>query len=166
MTDSSGRFALPFLEPGQAQKELFHNEALAAVDALVHAAAQAIGSATPPASPAIGQCWTLGASPTGAWAGHGGALAAWTAGGWRFVGPVPGMLVWSIADGVHARWSGSAWIVGSVAATDVRVGGLQVLGARQAAIAPPAAGATIDAEARATIGAILAAMRSHGLIDT
>ena len=166
MTETSGRFALPFLEPGQAQKELFHNEAVAALDALVHAAAQAIGTTTPPTSPAIGQCWALGASPSGAWSGHGGALAAWTAGGWRFLVPVPGMLVWSIADAVHARWSGTAWTVGSVAATDVKIGGLQVIGARTAAIAAPSGGTTVDAEARSAIGAVLAALRSHGLIAT
>ncbi len=166
MTDSSGRFALPFLEPGQAQKELFHNEALTAIDALVHAAAQAIGATTPPTSPAIGQCWTLGTSPSGAWAGHGGALAAWTAGGWRFVAPTPGMLVWSIADGVHARWSGSAWIVGSIAAAEVKVGGLKVLGARQSAIAGPTGGTTTDTEARAAIAVVLSALRSHGLVAT
>jgi hypothetical protein len=29
MADTTPRFALPFILPGQAQKELFHNEALA-----------------------------------------------------------------------------------------------------------------------------------------
>ena len=164
MTETSARFALPLLEPGQAQKELFHNEAVAAIDVLVHAAAQAIGSTTPPTSPTIGQCWALGASPTGAWSGHPGALAAWTAGGWRFLAPVSGMLVWSIADGVHAQWSGTAWTVGSIAASEVRIAGLKVLGARQAAIAAPSGGATTDAEARTAISAMLAALRSHGLI--
>jgi hypothetical protein len=38
MTERSARFGLPFILPGQAQKEVFHNEALAALDGLVHAA--------------------------------------------------------------------------------------------------------------------------------
>ena len=32
MTERSTRFALPFILPGQAQKEAFHNEAVAAID--------------------------------------------------------------------------------------------------------------------------------------
>ena len=33
--DSTARLALPFLAPGQAQKELYHNEALSRLDLLV-----------------------------------------------------------------------------------------------------------------------------------
>ena len=42
----------------------------------------------PPASPAIGACYIVGTSPTGAWSGHALALAGYTAGGWRFVAPI------------------------------------------------------------------------------
>mgnify|MGYP006199852597 CR=1 FL=1 len=34
MSDATARFALPFILPGQAQKELFHNEALTRLEAL------------------------------------------------------------------------------------------------------------------------------------
>jgi hypothetical protein len=47
----------------------------------------------------------------------------------------------------------------------VFIRGEQVVGARQAAIATPAGGATVDAEGRASITQILAALRQHGLID-
>lgn len=46
------------------------------------------------------------------------------------------------------------------------VGGTQVVGAQQVAIPDAAGGATVDAEARAAINALLAAARLHGLIDT
>ena len=37
MSDATARLALPFIAPGQAQKELFHNEALTRIDALLQA---------------------------------------------------------------------------------------------------------------------------------
>lgn len=36
--ETTARLGLPLLAPGQAQKELFHNEALALVDAATQAA--------------------------------------------------------------------------------------------------------------------------------
>jgi len=44
------------------------------------------------------------------------------------------------------------------------IGGEAVLGARQGAIAEPDGGSVVDTQARATLGAILAALRSHGLV--
>ena len=46
----------------------------------------------------------------------------------------------------------------------LNIGGQQVVGARGAAIAAPAGGTAVDVEGRAAISAILAALRSHGLI--
>jgi hypothetical protein len=161
---TTARLALPLIEPGQAQKEMTHNEALATIDAALHAGVVDIGGDAPPAAPAAGQCWIVGAAPTGVWAGHPLALASWTAGGWRFVRPVEGMAVWSVADGVVARFVGGRWEKGVVRAGVLRVAGEQVVGARQAAIPAPTGGSVADLEARATIGNILTALRSHGLI--
>lgn len=166
MADMSARFGLPFIQAGQAQKEIFHNEALALVDAALHPVAQAAGDNDPPSSPGPGECWIVGASPSGDWSGQAGAIAAWTGGGWRFVVPKPGMLVWVIADGLWARRTDSGWLIGDIAAASFSVAGEQVVGAQQAAIGDPAGGATIDAEARAALAALLAAARAHGLIAT
>ena len=70
--NATARFALPLLHAGQAQKELFHNEALVLADGLLQPCVEALGLDTPPPSPAPGQCWIVGDSPTGAWAGFGG----------------------------------------------------------------------------------------------
>lgn len=166
MADTSSRFALPYLQPGQAQKEVFHNEALTTCDLLLHAAVQAAGLNAPPASPTPGQCWIVGNSPTGAWAGQAGTIAGWSEGGWRFIAPLEGMVAWLVDEQVWARRGASGWIVGDVPALAISVAGVQVVGARQPAIASPSGGATIDAEARAALSSLLAAARAHGLIAT
>lgn len=162
--DETARLGLPLLAAGQAQKEMTVNEALTRLDLLTQASVVAVGVDAPPAAPVAGQAWVVGPAPTGAWSGRAWALAGWTDGGWRFVAPAPGMAVWSEADGCTARWDGSAWTIGHVAGVGLWIGGARVVGARGPAIAAPAGGATIDAEARGTIAAILAALTTHGLI--
>ena len=165
MSETTARFALPLILPGQAQKELFHNEALAAIDAALHPAVEGAPLADPPPVPAPGTCWLVGAAPTGAWAGRAGSLAVWTSGGWRFVAPQPGMCAWDKAAGVARRWTGSDWSGGEVAAAAILVAGQQVVGERQPAVPSPSGGTTIDVEARAAIDALTVALRTHGLIE-
>ena len=162
--DASARLAMPLLKPGQAQKEMVHNEAIAILDLLVQPSVVAAGLDTPPGSPGEGQCWIIGTAPTGVWAGHAASLAGWTTGGWRFAAPFDGITVWSVADSLFARYSGGAWTLGDMVAARVTIGGEQVIGARRPAIADPAAGSVIDVESRAALTAVLAAMRAHGLI--
>lgn len=164
--DTSVRLGLALLQAGQAQKELSHNEALTLLDVAVQAAVEAVGLDTPPPAPTAGACWIVGAAPSGAWAGRAQALAGWTSGGWRFVDARDGMTAWSLADGAFARFAGGAWSVGLVTGTHLVLGGNAVVGSRQPAIAGPAGGATVDAEVRAAVGAILSALCAHGLIAT
>lgn len=166
MPDATARFALPLIAPGQAQKELFHNEALARVDALVQASVVAVSVNDPPVAPGPGQCWIVGDAPSGAWAGQPHALAVWTDGGWRMIAPLAGMVAWSVADGVFARFDGAVWSLGDVVARRLRVGGVPVVGLQQPQISAPLGGTTVDGEARAALSAILAALRAHGLIAT
>lgn len=165
MTDATARFALPFLTSGQAQKELFHNEALARIDALLLPVAESVLLDTPPATPAAGQCWVVGSAPSGDWAGHARAIAAWTDDGWRFVAPRAGMRVWSLADTLPAMFDGAAWVLGGIHVRQLIVDGVPVVGTQQPAIADPAGGTAPDMAARTAISAILAALRAHGLID-
>ncbi len=164
MTERSTRFGLPFILPGQAQKEVFHNEALAALDGLVHPAVKGTAAA-PPANPDEGACWIVAAGASGDWAGQAGRLALRTAGGWRFLPPVPGMSVWDEGAG-HARfWSGTAWSDGKLPVAGIVVAGKQVVGTRLAAVPTPSGGTTIDVEARATVAALIVALKTHGLTD-
>lgn len=166
MTDQSPRWAFALLQPGQAQKELFHNEAIVAIDLITQAVVLGVGIDVPPTDPAIGGCWIVGDAPTGAWAAHAGALAGWTEGGWRFVTPREGMQVWVASQSVPARFSATGWRVGPVECASVTVEGQQVVGGRQPAISPPSGGAVTDVEARAAITRILEMARAHGLIES
>jgi len=163
--DTSARLAFPLLAAGQAQKEMTVNEALALIDIAVQASAVAGGIDTPPEAPAAGQCWIVGDSPDGAWSGHAGMLAGWTADGWRFATPVEGMAVWVSADIMVWRYIGGTWQAGVLNGHRVSIDGVQVVGPRTVAIGDPEGGAVADAEARAAVAAILAALRSHGLIE-
>ena len=160
------RLVLPFIVPGQAQKDLFHNESLQLLDAVVAAAVEGLPQAAPPASPAVGSCYIVASSPSGDWAGQAGKLAAYTSGGWRFVAPCDGMTAIVRSSGSTAVYRNGSWEIGKLRGSEVMVDGTKVVGARGAAIASPTGGAIADAEARTAIGQILAAMRGHGLIET
>jgi hypothetical protein len=164
MSETSARLGLPLLQPGQAQKELTHNEALTLLDLAVQAGVVAVGVNAPPPSPVAGQAWVVGSAPTGAWSGHAQALAGWTEGGWRFVAGREGMAVWSIADGREARFVDGAWRIGMLTGSWVTIDGIRVVGPQRAAITGPISGSVVDAEARVAIDAMLAALRAHGLI--
>lgn len=164
MIDTTDRLALPLLATGQAQKEATHNEALARADMLIQPVVQAVAPTSVPLSPLIGQCWIVGAGATGAWLGHDGGIACWTSGGWRFADSFPGMCAWNIATASFAQRGASGWTIGISNANQYHVNDVQVLGIRQPAIPNPSVGAVIDAESRVALGAILASLRTHGLI--
>jgi Protein of unknown function (DUF2793) len=164
MTDTTDRLSLPLLATGQAQKEATHNEALTIADMLVQPVIQSIAPANPPTNPTLGQCWIVGTGASGVWAGQDGAIAGWTAGGWRFATPFPGMTAWNLATGLSVRRAASSWIEGESNATVYKVNNIQVLTARQPAITSPVGGSVADSEGRLAISAILATLRTHGLI--
>ena len=151
---------------GQAQKELAHNEALQILDCVAAASVEEPPRNDPPASAEEGVTYIIGSAPTGVWSGKAGQLANMSAGGWRYIVPTEGLFALVKANELRAEYRSGAWAIGTVAAARIEVGGVQVVGARGAAIASPGGGSTVDAEARNAIGLILAAMRQHGLIAT
>lgn len=162
--DQSARFALPFLAPGQNQKEWFHNEALQRVDMLLCPVAEGAPQAAPPPSPALGSCYLVATGGSGAWAGQDGALACFTEAGWKLVAPIEGMRVLDRSTGQMMLRREGAWESGVVRAQQLRISGQVVVGPRQAAIPDPAGGSVVDAECRTALAAVLAALRAHGLI--
>jgi hypothetical protein len=165
MSDFTPRFELPFIIPGQAQKELFHNEALLRIDAALSACAEGPPRSDPPANPAEGESWIVGEGASGAWSGKHHSLACWTAAGWRYLSPRAGMSVWNKADAVPLQWNGSGWSQGRLACAGLVVAGQPVVGERQPAVASPSGGTIIDEQARAAINALIATLMSHGLTD-
>jgi len=165
MADTTPRFALPYILPGQAQKELFHNEALARLDLALNPAVEGAPASEPPAAPEEGECWIVAPSATGEWSGRDGMLAMWSEGGWRFVAPPPGTSAWNKAAGLPLLWDGAQWRDGALVCAGLVVNGAQVVGARQAGVPSPSGGTIIDEEARAAINALTAALMSHGLIE-
>lgn len=162
---SSARFALPHIEPGQAQKEAFHNEALALIDAILCAAVEGAPQATPPPDASPGQSWIVAADATGDWAGHDGQLASVTAGGWRFIVPVAGMVAWDKAANHYRLFDGTNWNDGTFPAARIAINGQQVIGPRQPAIPIPGGGSLVDTEARAAISGLIVALQQHGLVE-
>ena len=164
MTEDTTRFALPLLSPGQAQKELFHNEALARIDVALHPAVEGPPQNVPSEDAASGLCWIVGDNPQGVWAGNAHAIAAFTDGGWRFITPAPGMTAWNKDDGHWFHWTGSGWS-GATPVVGLTIGGVQVVGGRMRAIASPSGGTVIDVEARSALVSVIATLMSHGLIE-
>lgn len=120
--------------------------------------------AAPPASPPAGSCYLVASGATDAWAGHDGALASLTDAGWKFIAPVEGAQLVDADSGQMITRRSGIWESGIVRAQEVRINGQTVVRQRQAAIADPTGGATVDAECRAAVASILSALRTHGLI--
>ncbi|WP_375291646.1 DUF2793 domain-containing protein [Qipengyuania sp.] len=148
MTDPlsrTARFDLPYLFAGQAQREVFVNEALARIDTAMHPAI-ADSLAEPPPNPQEGDCYLIVAPAGGAWEGQEGALASFGAGAWQLQKPLAGMRIWDRPRAAWAHFDGAAW---------------------KTAEMPPApeGGGTIDAEARAAITQILDRLREVGIFS-
>jgi hypothetical protein len=139
---------------------------LQTLDVLVAGAVEEGPRSTAPASPTVGACFIIGASPIGAWVGKAQFLAAYTSGGWRFITPVDGMSVYVKANASWANYRSGTWELGILRGSSVNIGGQQVVGSRVPAIASATGGATVDSQARGVIDQILGALRQHGLIET
>lgn len=94
MADSPN-LVLPYLAANQSQKHVTVNEALRRLDTLVQITVQSAALAAPPGSPTEGQRWIVAASPTGAWVGQSGKIAAWQDAAWAFYTPLDG---WTAVD--------------------------------------------------------------------
>lgn len=100
---------LPYIDAGQAQKHVTHNEALRSLDTLVHLAVLDRDLAEPPESPTEGARWIVKAGASGAWSGHVGHVAAWQDGAWQFSVPVTGWVAYVADEQILVAWGGDSW---------------------------------------------------------
>lgn len=100
--------AMPYLVTSQAQKEITHNDALNDMDFMAQTSVISNALSAPPASPSAGDTYIVATSPTGAWAGYAGYIAAYYS-GWKFKAPVTGWRVWVRNTGRVYYYTGSAW---------------------------------------------------------
>ncbi|MBQ0770670.1 MAG: DUF2793 domain-containing protein [Sphingomonadales bacterium] len=140
----TARLGLPLLSAGQAHKELFHNEALARIDFLIHPIVQAVETDPAAIVPVPGRSWLVGPGATSDWLDHDDEVAGWTGNGWMFIAPLPLMRVYVESIDSFAIYRGSWQMV--------------------EAVASPAAGAVVDIEARMVIDSILAALEAQGIL--
>lgn len=143
-TNTTPRYKLPNLFAGQAQKDLYINEAHALSDALLHAAVEG-ESNTPPVSPVEGETWLVGPAPTGEWDASASSIASWQSGQWLIVEPRPGMRLQDLSSGGSLYFDG-AW-------------------QRPAAPAAPSGGNPIDIEARNAIVNLIETLRDAGIFS-
>jgi len=108
MTDTP-RLALPVIEAAQAQKHVTHNEALMLLDALVQLAVESRALASPPGSPAEGDCYIPASPAAGAWSGWEGRIASYAGGGWISIMPKSGMRAYVKAERITVTHDDGIW---------------------------------------------------------
>jgi len=105
----STKLKLPYIAAAQSQKHVTHNEALLVLDALVQLSVLDKDLAAAPGSPAEGDRYIVGASATGAWAGHASHIAAFQDAAWSFHVPQDGWLAWIEDEAALYVFDGAAW---------------------------------------------------------
>lgn len=82
------------------------------VDALLHLAVKSRAQSTPPASPAEGDRYIVGPSPTDAWAGRAEQIAVRIEGAWEFHAPQVGWLAFIEDEAVLSAYKTTGWSPG------------------------------------------------------
>jgi hypothetical protein len=113
MAEESAKLRIPYIAASQAQKHVTHNEGMTLLDTLVQLAVKDKDLATPPGSPAEGDCYIIAASPTGAWTGWAGRVARFIDGEWRSylpgVGSGAGWIAYVIDEAALYVFNGTTW---------------------------------------------------------
>ncbi len=142
---TSPRFALPLLHAGQAQTELFVNEALPRCDALLHSTVSG-ERPEPPETAEAAECWLVATGATVAWSGQDPAVASFQGGGSIFITPRRGLRIYDLFTG-QERLFDRIWKKGSLPVE-------------------PLGGMNVDVQARAAIGELVVVLQTLGIVPS
>jgi hypothetical protein len=157
------RHGLPLLTAGQAQKEITHNEALLAIDRRLHPVVESRRLKAPPDAVTAGSAFIIPADAFGQWAGSTNSIASFDGFGWDIAAPVRGTVIWIADEQCFSVFDGE-WSSRGFPAQALEINGRIVLGAEPVTLMEPTGGDFVDANCRATLGILIAAMRSQGII--
>jgi hypothetical protein len=156
------RLALPLIAAGQSQKDVTHNEAVLALDRMVALAVASRSVATPPAAPQVGACYIVPAGAAAAWGQPVDSIVHWQGAAWLAQTPRDGQIAMVADEAIMLVFLGS-WR-NHLPVAGLTIGNRAVLSASPVAVAPPAGGGTIDAEARAALAAVMMALQQQGVL--
>lgn len=109
--ENASRTLIPLILDGQYNAlsyYLTNNEAITHISALLGGVDAILN--TPPGSPADGDLYIVGTSPTGLWAGKSNQLAFYTNANWEFYPPFKGLEKLVLSPLSRYYYNGSSWI--------------------------------------------------------
>src|SRR5262245_53290950 len=101
------KLGIRLMASNDVAKEVVFNEATVVFDTMVARTAKSLTN-TPPVSPANGDTYITGTSPTGAWSGHAKEIAVYF-NGWRFYAPTQKMKFFREDTSQFWTYSGTSW---------------------------------------------------------
>ncbi|MBD3665145.1 DUF2793 domain-containing protein [Sulfitobacter aestuariivivens] len=110
MPEKTPTLSLPYIQPGQAQKHVTHNEALRILDAVTQLSVISASLTEPPALPDLGDRYIIANGATGAWAGHDHKLALWVDNTWQLFEASVGWRADIAGSGETYRFDGTEWV--------------------------------------------------------
>lgn len=108
---STPRWNLTELAAAQAQPHLTVNQSFEDIDILLGTITAISITNTPPGSPAAGDTYIAGTSPTGAWSGTANRIKYWNGTSWREFIARKGTLAYVDSGPKFYYWNGTAWTV-------------------------------------------------------
>lgn len=151
----TAKFALPLLQPSQAQKHVTVNEALVRLDGMTQLTLLSVSQTTPPGGASEGDSYWVPAGAVNDWDGHAGEIAVFSNGGWVFVIPAIGWRAWIADQGEAALFDGASWVPGGIAASANRaVSGFRVVEFDQVLSAGPSVTTDVDIPQYAMVFAV------------
>ncbi|MXN54010.1 DUF2793 domain-containing protein [Shinella sp. AETb1-6] len=113
--DKTDNLNIPYILPSQAQKHVTHNEAIRALDAMLHLAVLSRAVTTPPENPTGGDRYIVPSGATGAWSGRETSVAAWQDGAWAFYAPREGWLAHVLDENRMLVFKAGGWTAAAFA---------------------------------------------------